>query len=296
MNTAAAITTDRTAPSQAFEVEPLSPAAGVAVRGLDLSAPLSADTVRAVRRLLYEHCVLLIPGQTLDEAQQVRFGEAFGTLAKTLGNYVHLKDCHPAVMYVSNEKANGQYVGALPDGEMYFHSDRCFVETPVLCTMLYGMSIPSSGGNTRFANQYAAYDALPEAMRTRIEGLKAMHIYEPGQDSYNAITMARSVPTPNARMAAHPMVITHPGTGRKALYVNRLMTGYIVGMPREESTVLLEALFDHQEQPQFIYEHRWTPGDVLIWDNRCVNHARTDFDASELRKLRRVVVETEVAL
>jgi taurine dioxygenase len=176
---------------------------------------------------------------------------------------------------------------------MYFHSDRCYVEHPCLCTMLYGIDIPSKGGDTCFANQYKAYEALPDDVKQRIEGLQAVHAYEPGYYSQNAVTLTRIEPSSSALTAAHPMVITHPATGRKALYVNRLMTAYIVGMPREESAELLEWLFDHQEQAQFIYAHKWTPGDVVIWDNRCVNHARTDFDAGEARKLRRVVVETE---
>ena len=279
-----------------FSMRPLSPALGAEVRGLDLSKPMPREALRAVRQLLYENCVLLVPGQSLDEEQQVRFGECFGTLAATLGKYASLQKSHPAVMYVTNEKEDGKYVGALPDGEMYFHSDRCYVEHPCLCTMLYGIDIPSKGGDTCFANQYKAYDALPEDIKQRIGGLKAVHAYEPGYYSQNAVTLTRIEPSANALTAAHPMVITHPATGRKALYVNRLMTAYIVGMPREESAQLLEWLFDHQEQQQFIYAHKWAPGDVVIWDNRCVNHARTDFDAGEARKLRRVVVETEDSL
>jgi taurine dioxygenase len=276
-----------------FSIRPLSPALGAEVRGLDLSGPMPREVLRAVRQLLYENCVLLVPGQSLDEAQQVRFGECFGTLAATLGNYASLQKSHPAVMYVTNEKEDGRYVGALPDGEMYFHSDRCYVERPCLCTMLYGIDIPSQGGDTCFASQYEAYDALPEDVKRRIDGLRAVHAYEPGYDSQNAVMLTRVTPSAGALTAAHPMVITHPATGRKALYVNRLMTAYIVGMPRDESAELLEWLFDHQEQSQFVYAHKWTPGDVVIWDNRCVTHARTDFHAGEARKLRRVVVETE---
>jgi len=283
-------------PGARLQTRPLSPALGVKVRGIDLAQPQPQETLRELRRLLYENCVLLVPGQSLSEAQQVVFGEYFGTLSNTLGKYRNQKDCHPAVMYVTNEKENGEYVGALPDGEMYFHSDRCYVERPCLCTMLYGVAHPTSGGNTLFSNQYKAYAALPAAMQQRLESLKAVHAYEPGYDSLNAVMLTRMTLSSSALTAAHPMVITHPATGRKALYVNRLMTAYIVGMPREESAELLESLFDHQEQPQFIYEHKWTPGDVVIWDNRCVNHARTNFDAGELRKLRRVVVDTEQPL
>jgi taurine dioxygenase len=274
-------------------VRPLSPALGAEVRGLDLSKPVDPETVRMIRTLLYEHCVLLVPGQALDEMQQVRFGEYFGVLGRTLGKYDIHRETHPAVMYVTNEKADGKYIGALPDGEMYFHSDRCYVENPCVATMLYAIDVPKSGGNTVFANQYKAYDELPDVMKRRIEGMKAVHTYDPGYESQNATPISRNKPTPKALTFAHPMVRVHPATGRKALYVNRLMTEYVVGLPRDESDALLESLFDHQEQPQFVYSHRWTPGDVVIWDNRCVLHARTDFDAGEARKLRRVVVDTE---
>ncbi len=159
--------------------------------------------------------------------------------------------------------------------------------------MLYAMEIPSEGGNTLFSNQYKVYESLPEATRQRIEGLKAVNSFEPGRYDNYALTLARGA-TPSAALSwAHPMVRTHPATGKKALYVNRLMTESIVGMTRDDSRALLESLFEHQEQPQFIYEHRWTRGDVVIWDNRCVPHARTNFDALALRKLRRVTVSTD---
>jgi taurine dioxygenase len=277
-------------------VRALSPALGAEVRGLDLSVPLDRETVGLVRGLLYEHCVLLVPGQSLDEAQQVRFGECFGVLGRTLGTFDILRNVHPAIMYVTNEKADGKYIGALPDGEMFFHSDKCYVERPCVATMLYAMQVPSSGGDTLFANQYKAWDALPEAMRRRLEGLSAVNTYEPGGIDTYATPISKATPSPTSFTWAHPVVRTHPGTGRKALYVNRLMTEYIVDMPRADSDALLESLFDHQEQQAFVYAHRWTPGDVLIWDNRCVLHARSNFDAGEARKLRRVTVDTEEAL
>ena len=289
----AATGTEELQQASALRVRKLSASFGADIRGIDLSRPVAKDTIRAIRQLWYEHSVLLVPGQVLDEDAQVRFGEYFGELAKTMGSYAILKNSHPAVMYVTNEKAEGKYVGALPDGEMFFHSDMCYVERPCLGTMLYAMEIPSQGGNTVFADQYAAYDALPDATKRRIDGLNAVNTFEPGRYDNYAESITRAPVSKEARSAAHPMVLTHPATGRRALYVNRLMTEYIAGMPREESNALLDALFDHQEQKQFVYEHRWTRGDVVIWDNRCVLHARTDFSAAELRMLRRVTVATD---
>jgi taurine dioxygenase len=272
-----------------IRMRPLSPALGAEIRGVDLSQPLDDATFEIIRDIWHEHCVLCLPGQTLGDLEQVRFAERFGELAATLHEYESGK-AHPAIMYVTNEKKDGKYVGALPDGEMYFHSDMCYLERPSMATMLYAMVIPSVGGNTLFANMYKAYDALPEETKKRLAGLKAVNTYDPGNSDYAAMR-TRIQSSPTARSHAQPIVYTHPATGRKALYVNRLMTECIVDMPRGESTTLLESLFNHQEQPQFIYEHRWTPGDVVIWDNRCTLHARTHFSADELRKLRRVTVK-----
>lgn len=280
--------TNEAQPPPTLQMKPLSPALGAEIRGVDLSQPLSDATFQAVRDYWHEHSVLCIPGQVLGEMDQVRFAERFGELSTTQGEYAISKS-HPSIMYITNEKEDGKYVGALPDGEMYFHSDMCYVEHPSLATFLYAMEIPSVGGNTLFANMYKAYDALPEETKQRLAGLKAVNSYEPGTSAPMVAMRTRSQPSRTARSYAQPVVCTHPATGKKTLYINRLMTEYIVGMPREESNTLLESLFDHQERRQFIYEHRWTRGDLIMWDNLCILHARGDFNANELRKLRRVV-------
>jgi taurine dioxygenase len=279
----------------AIRIRPLSPALGAEICGIDLSQPLDDETFEIMRNFWYEHCVLCIPGQKLGEMDQVRFAERFGELAATLHAYESGKG-HPAIMYVTNQQKDGKYIGALPDGEMFFHSDMCYLERPSMATMLYAMDIPSTGGNTLFANMYKAYDALPEQTKRGLAGLKAVNSYDPGKSNYAAMATRNGPPSPTARSHAQLIVHAHSATGRNALYINRLMTEYIVGMPRDESNALLESLFDHQEQPQFIYEHRWTPGDVVIWDNRCTLHARTNFNANELRKLRRVTVKGDKPL
>jgi taurine dioxygenase len=285
-----AIGTNEAQTSASLRMKPLSPALGAEIRGVDLSQPLDDATFEAIRDCWHEHGVLCIPGQKLEEADQIRFAERFGELAMGSSEYAKSKS-HPAIMYITNEKEDGKYIGALPDGEMYFHSDMCYVERPSMATLLYAMVIPSEGGNTLFANMYKAYETLPQETRQRLAGLKAVTSYEPGESAPMTGMRTRVQPSPTARSYAQPLVCTHPVTGKKALYVNRLMTEYIVGMPREESNALLESLFDHQEQRQFIYEHRWTVGDLIMWDNRCILHARGDFNANELRKLRRVTVK-----
>jgi taurine dioxygenase len=266
-----------------FALRPLSPALGAEISGIDLRDPIDAALKGKLLDVWHEHLVILLHDQVLDEDAQVRFAETFGPPAKiTSGRGFSVR--HPSVMLISNIRQDGKPIGALPDGEMQFHTDQCHQAVPAKATLLYAIEIPSLGGNTLFANAYAAYAMLPADIRARIEGRRALNAYD--KDSTQ-----RTGRYDNAASSCwHPVVRTHPATGRKALYVNRLMTREIEGLPRAESDALLEKLFDHQEQQQFIYEHVWRPGDLLMWDNRCTLHARTDFPAGERRLLRRVTI------
>lgn len=266
---------------------PLSAAIGVEILDIDLRDDLADAVMEAIRDLWRRNCVILVRGQSLDEAAQVRFARRFGELGKVLHQH-NGRASLPGVMYISNIRENGKLIGALPDGEMYFHSDQCYIEHPSVGTMLYAMEVPSRGGDTIFANMFAAYDALSDEMKARLEGLTALNVY----DYENAATVRGSQPREGVPSWAHPVVRMHP-VGRKALYVNRLMTHHIVGVDRSESDALLEALFAHQEQERFRYAHVWKPGDLIMWDNRSALHARSDFDASERRLMRRTVVMRE---
>ena len=275
-------------------VHKLAPHIGAEVRGIDLAAPINDATFAAIERAWLNHGVLLFRGQRLDDMQQVSFAERFGPLAHTLKKYDGA--AHPAIMYVTNERKDGKYIGALPDGEMFFHSDMCYLEQPCMAAMLHAIAIPPDGGNTIFASMYAAYDSLPTDLKTQLKGRLAMNSYEPGYGASNVkarIELGAAAQTDTTRSYAHPVFRTHPATGRKTIYVNRLMTEYIVDMPRADSDAFLKRIFDHQEQAQFQYEHQWQVGDLLIWDNRCTLHARRDFDDCHLRKLRRVTVKGE---
>ena len=230
--------------------------------------------------------------KSASEEAQVAFATQFGPLAQNVNRTSGESKRHPATMLISNIRENGQLIGALPDGEMHFHSDQCYVERPCMAALLYGIEIPSHGGETIFANMYRAWETLPDALKRQVEGKKAMNIFEyskTGGYGASAIELFPELP-PNSRHYAHPIVRTHPVTGRKALYVNRGMTLYIEGMARAESDTLLKRIFDHQEQARFQYAHVWLPGDLLMWDNRCTLHARADFPANERRMLRRVTV------
>ena len=270
----------------ALAVRPLSPALGAEISGIDLRDPISGTVGRTLLDAWHRHLVILIRDQILDEDAQVRFAETFGPPAKVSSGRKY-SDKHPSVMLVSNIRKDGKPIGALPDGEMHFHTDQCHQETPAKATMLYAIELPSAGGNTLFANAYAAYETLPAELRQLLAGRRALNAYETD-------TTHRTAGYEGAGSSCwHPVVRTHPVTGRKALYVNRLMTREIEGLPREESDAILKQLFDHQEEPRFVYEHVWHVGDILIWDNRCTLHARTDFSAGERRLLRRVTISGE---
>jgi taurine dioxygenase len=267
-----------------FAVRPLSPAIGAEITGVDLRNAIDDALAGRLLDAWHRHLVILLRGQELSEDDQVRFAERFGPPAK-----IHTKQfmrSHPAVMLISNIREDGKQIGALPDGEMQFHTDQCHQEIPAKASMLYAIEVPSVGGNTLFANAYLAYETLPADIKRRLDGRKALNAY----DYDSAATVRRSEVPEGAPSYWHPVVRTHPATGRKALYVNRLMTRRIEGLDPPESEDLLTFLFDHQEQPQFVYEHVWRPGDLLMWDNRCTLHARTDFSADERRLLRRVTI------
>ncbi len=265
-------------------VRKLSPEIGAEIMGVDLSQPIGGALAGQMQDIWHDNLVILLRGQKLSMEDQVRFAECFGPPAK-LHNKGHMAG-HEAVMLISNIRENGKLIGALPDGEMNFHTDQCHQERPAKASMLYAIEIPKEGGNTLFSNAYAAYETLPDDIKRRIDGKRALNAYDYANAAMKRGTkLAEGVPH-----YMHPVVRTHPATGRKALYVNRLMTVRIDDMPEAESEVLLNFLFDHQEQRRFIYEHVWRVGDILMWDNRCTLHARTDFSAVERRLMRRVTI------
>ena len=228
-------------------------------------------------------------GQKVSAQDQARFAGFFGRVDAGFRPASHELDQTNklrGVMLVTNIRKNGKQIGSLPDGEMHFHSDGSHRDVPYRATTLFAIKIPSRGGETLFANLASAYDALSGEEKNRLEGLKANHAYR-----YDLVTRELN---DNSRTdlnrAVHSLVKTHPDTGRKALYLSRLMTQTVVGMDGKDSDAILMPLFDHIEKPEFVYAHSWTPGDLVIWDNRTVNHARNDFPADEERLLRRYTV------
>jgi taurine dioxygenase len=275
-------------------VIPLSSACGAEIRGVDLTKPLSDSTVHAITKAWGEHLVLVFRGQHITQEQQLRFAAYFGELGNrkkapdALRNRAEgvLQD-HEKVLLVTNIKVDGQPIGAFGDGEFWFHIDSGYSPRPYKYTFLHALELPTTGGNTLFSNMYQAYEAVPASLKEKLRGKKALHIHE-----YNRAKQASHAgDISGIPHAHHPVFITHPDTGRKSLFVDRLMTVRIEGMSDAESEEALGMLYDIGERPDHIYEHVWQLGDFLMWDNRCIIHARTDFPKGERRLLRRCTVE-----
>lgn len=271
-------------------VEALSPQIGGRVRGVDLSKDVGPEVVQDIVEAFHKYSVLCFPGQDIGAEDQIRFAKWFGPAdgnEKTRGSELARKERRKGIMYVTNIRENGVPIGSLPDGEMHFHADGAHRKVAYRATTLYAVRLPSHGGETKFANLYAAYDALPAKTKQRLEGRCALYAHETSATLREQID---DLSNPFVNQAIHPLVSVHPATGRKSLYLSRLMTRHIVDMDRAESDALLAELFEHAEKPEFVHEHTWTVGDLVIWDNRCVNHARNDFPSDQVRLLRRVTV------
>ena len=276
-----------------LEIVPLTRHIGAELRGIDLREKPDDETIRAIYQAWLDHLVIIFPGQELSQEDLIRVTGYFGELGELHRppkffpkGYSKLL---PGIMLISNIRENGEPIGALPDGEMMFHHDMIHSEVPSKATLLYSVEIPSTGGNTLFASGYAAYDTLDPAIRARLEGRKALHHY-----NYGSTQRGDSKGVAAFGECLHPVFRTHEETGRKAVYVNRLMTVKILDLPEDESDRLLNAVWDHAEKREFVYEHVWRKGDLLLWDNRCSSHARTDFPSSERRLMLRTTVKGTV--
>ena len=244
-----------------------------------------------------EHLVLVFRGQRLTDPQLIAFSRRFGDLhvidPSVMDYNRRLGDDVPEIDVISNIVVDGVPLGALGAGEAAWHTDMSMFEEPASATFLYAIEIPASGGNTRFANMYRAYEMLPEPLKRRVEGRRSIH-----DIAYTAAGAVRKgyepvVDKSQGPGARHPIVRTHPVTGRKSLYLGRAGYGYILGLPVEESDHLLAELWHSMTRPELIWEHEWRVGDVLLWDNRCTMHSRGAFDPNARRLLHRTTVKGE---
>ena len=275
-----------------LEIRKLGHALGAEIGGLDLSRPLTEEVFRQVREAWLEHLVIRIRGQKLSDPQVLAFSRNFGELDPPGPNPLgrpFLAD-HPEMNVISNIKAGGVPIGGLGDGEAIWHADMTYVERPPMAAILYAIEIPPAGGDTYWANMVLAYETLAKPLKQRIDGREAVHdaTYNSAgvmRKGYKEVTDPRTAPG-----ARHPLVRTHPETGRRCLFLGRRRNSYIVGLGLEESEKLLDALWAHATQPRFTFRQQWRVGDVLIWDNRCTLHRRDAFDPRARRLLHRTQI------
>ncbi|MEO5770866.1 MAG: TauD/TfdA family dioxygenase [Burkholderiaceae bacterium] len=278
----------------------LSPLFGIETTDIDLSQPLSAAAFDDLARTFYAHQVLVLRDQQISAAQFLAFARRFGPPQPHVIDQFHHPD-DPNILLLSNVKRNGQPTG-LQDAGSYFHTDYSYLQVPARATTLYSRVVPEVGGDTLFANQQAAYDDLPEAMKRRIEPLLAIHHYGNRHDVNETSRTAASVLS-DAQKAKMPVIThriarPHPVTGRKSLYAVSGSSFGIVGVPDDEARGLLDELATHATQPKYQLRLKYGVGDIVVWDNAALLHSATLIDPAHARTLWRVTVleERESAL
>ena len=282
----------RKAAQDILNIVPNKAVLGAEVRGIDLKS-LDEAQFAAFKRAWHQHEVLLVRGQTLSDQDLVAFSRCFGDLdwAPVQETGRRFVEGIPEIYIVSNVKLNGEPIGSLGSGEAVWHTDMSYLDVPPMASMLYALEIPPVGGNTSFCSMYAIYDALPAALKQRIATLKIKH-----DGTYNSGGYVRQgvTPTDDPRTspgAVHPLVCTHPDTGRQMLYLGRRRNAYLLGLELAESEALLDELWQYVERPEFSWEHVWQVGDLVMWDNRCTMHRRDPFDDSARRIMHRTQIK-----
>jgi taurine dioxygenase len=266
------------------------------VRGVDLRN-VSDEDFAAIHRLWIEHLVLLFRGQTLDDDQLLAFSRRFGELdwapiQETGRRFVEGK---PEIYIISNVIENGEPIGSLGAGEATWHTDMSHIPQPPKASVLYALEVPPSGGDTGFVNMYFGYEAMPPALKRRLEGLKIKHDGTYNSGGYvRQGTEAIDDPIRSTGMI-HPLVCTHPETKRRVLYLGRRRNAYIVGLPLAESEALLDEIWSYATRGEYTWYNQWRAGDLVLWDNRCTMHRRDAFDANTRRIMHRTQIKGETA-
>ena len=275
-----------------MKVASLSKALGAEITEIDLRQPQDDAAVAAIRKAFDDNIFVVFRGQELSEEDQLRaagyFGKVFIRRKPAAGLTNPGGQWDTPFMLVTNIVENGKAIGVFGDGEMWFHHDTSYYPEPHRATLLYSMKLPSWGGNTCFSNMYKAYENIPRSLRDKLEGKKVLQVHDYKRRERLDLD---KIDLNAVRHQWQPIFITHPATGRKSLYISRLMSARIEGLSKDESEDALEQLFEISEDPTIVYEHEWKLGDLVIWDNWCSIHARKDFPRDEPRLMRRLTIE-----
>jgi taurine dioxygenase len=277
-----------------MSVIPNRAALGAEIADIDLR-DLDDASFAHLLQAWHDRSVLLVRGQTLSDQDLIAFSRRLGDLdwAPIQETGRRFVEGLPEIYIVSNVKMNGEPIGSLGDGEAAWHTDMSYLDVPPKASMLYALEVPPTGGNTSFCTMYGIYDALPAPLKERIAGLKIKH-----DGTYNSGGYLRQGVTPTddpmtSPGAVHPLVCTHPATGRRMLYLGRRRNAYLVGLELSQSEALLDELWGFVDRPEFAWEHAWRVGDLVLWDNRCTMHRRDAFDPKSRRIMHRTQVKGE---
>jgi taurine dioxygenase len=285
---------------QRVRVRPTGAALGADIEGVDLAQPLSAEIVGAIKQAWSDHLVLRFRSQRLDDEQLMQFSAHFGELdwapviaasrVKIRGEDRYVDSAEEGRQYISvisNVIENGKAIGALGAYEAIWHTDMSYNPEPPCASALYALEVPPSGGDTGFGNMYLACETLPEELRRRVEGRLCRH--DASRNSAGELRRGfTEVNDPRqAPGADHPIIRTHPDTGRKAIFLGRRGNAYIQGLALEESEQLLDALWEHATRSELTWYQQWRVGDLVLWDNRCAMHRRDEFDPNSRRLMHR---------
>jgi taurine dioxygenase len=275
-----------------LRAQPTGAALGADIEGVDLAGPLSPETVAAVKQAWGDHLVLRFRGQSLSDDDLMRFSRQFGELDwAPVAATNDAPEGRAYIMVVSNVVENGQAIGQLGAYEALWHTDMSYIAEPPMASALYSLEAPPSGGDTGFCNMYRALETLPADLRRRIEGRSCRH--DASRNSAGELRRGYVDAADPSRTvgAEHPIVRTHPATGRKALFLGRRRNAYVPGLPLAESEALLDALWAHATSDEFTWYQQWRAGDLILWDNRCVMHRRDAFDPATRRVMHRTQVK-----
>jgi taurine dioxygenase len=276
------------------KIIPTGASLGAEISGLDLRSVSDGDFDR-IHRSWVENLVLLFRGQTLSDDDLIGFSRRFGALdwAPVQETGRRFVDGHPEIYVVSNVIENGEPIGSLGAGEAVWHTDMSYIADPPKASMLYAIEVPPKGGDTGFVNMYAAYQSLSPELKRRIQTLQLKHDGTYNSGGYVRQGVAAVDDPVNSVGAVHPLVCTHPESGRRALYLGRRRNAYIVGLPLAESEALLDELWSYASRDELTWYNQWRVGDLVLWDNRCTMHRRDPFDSNARRIMHRTQIKGE---